>query len=92
MRAPIVNHQPVVYYMTSEHGGVVKIGTTVNMPLRMKRFNRRHTEVTLTFQATEPGGLDVEKRRHKQFAHLNQVGEWFWLTPELQAWIDGLKA
>ncbi|WP_227979963.1 GIY-YIG nuclease family protein [Nocardia spumae] len=69
----------VVYYI--RFGDRVKIGTTTNLAKRLPFIP--HDEV----MATEPGGIYVERQRHKQFQHLRaKVGhgrEWFQLTPEL---------
>lgn len=88
------SHDPVVYYMTSKHGGAVKIGTTVNLEARIRRFNRDNLRglkgVQCFVVATEPGGPTLEKQRHKQFQSAYLAPDWFWLTPELVGHIKSL--
>ncbi|WP_422744315.1 GIY-YIG nuclease family protein [Micromonospora sp. WMMD754] len=74
----------VVYYVRiRDH---VKIGTTVNLRARMNSLDP--DEVL----ATEPGGVDLERKRHRQFAHLRaRRKEYFEAAPELMAHIDAIK-
>lgn len=78
----------VVYYI--RFGDRIKIGTTRSLISRMNALP--HDE----FLVTEPGGVHVERQRHKQFAHLRaEVGtsrEWFQMAPELLEHIAALKA
>jgi len=76
--------ESVVYYFRI--GDRVKIGTTTNLAERAKVF--RPEEI----MATEPGGLDAERRRHGQFAHfrLGQT-EWFRLEGSLREHIAGIR-
>lgn len=78
----------VVYYV--RFGDRVKIGTSKDLSKRLSHIP--HDEV----MATEPGGVYVERQRHKQFKHLRaEVGrgrEWFTLTPELAEHIAAVKA
>lgn len=63
--------QEVVYY--AKYRDRVKIGTTTNLRQRMSQI----VTVELLY-GYEPGGLPVERRRHRQFADLRTtVGEWF---------------
>ena len=80
----------VVYYLMSQYGGVVKIGTTVDVPRRMARMPRAQPAMIPNVVATELGGVEVERARHLQFRHAHQVGEWFWLTDDLRAHIRSL--
>lgn len=74
----------VVYYVM--RGGLIKIGTTANFAERMRALDP--DEVL----ATEPGGRDLEKARHKQFAALlAKRQEWFTPGPELREHIETLK-
>jgi hypothetical protein len=81
-------HDPVVYYALSEYGGVVKIGTTNNLSVRMKNLSRN--SVPLRPGATEWGGEPLERSRHIQFSGSRCRGEWFWLTPEVERHIESL--
>lgn len=76
------SHSPVVYYMTSEYGGVVKIGTTVNLVKRLHNMNRGR-EVKYHVLGIEPGSYDTERQRHLMFKHISQRSDFFWATPEL---------
>lgn len=62
-------HRPVVYYV--RFGDRIKIGWTNNLSSRLEDLP--YDEVL----ATEPGGLEVERARHKQFRALHACGEWF---------------
>lgn len=64
----------------------VKIGTTTNLGARLTAIP--HHELLVI----EPGGVDVERKRHLQFAHLRDVGEWFFPGAALQAHIKRLQA
>lgn len=81
--------RPVVYYMTSSHRGVVKIGTTVDLESRLRRFNQGRG-VQCHVIAHEPGGPSLERERHRQFADAYLIGEWYWLPPDLVSHIKSL--
>jgi hypothetical protein len=75
----------VVYYVRV--GALVKIGTTeqdLGVRLQMLPPDRQ-------ILATEPGSLILERRRHEQFAHLREGGEWFRMAPELLAHVRALR-
>lgn len=77
--------EPVVYYL--RFGDRVKIGTTIDLTRRMQSIP--YDELL----ATEPGSYDVEKQRHRQFhaARIYANREWFTLTDDLLAHIQGLQ-
>lgn len=56
-------HDPVVYYLRTPSGRV-KIGYTANLKRRLVQLRARAADVL----AYEPGGRDVEARRHAEFA------------------------
>lgn len=56
-------HEPVVYYMRL--GSLVKIGWSTNIRTRMDNLTGQGV------MALEPGGSELEHRRHKQFADLH---------------------
>jgi hypothetical protein len=62
-------HPPVVYYMRV--GNRVKIGFSTNLTSRISDVMPEEV------LATEPGGPDVERARHRQFADLRVAREWF---------------
>lgn len=80
----------VVYYIASQYGGVVKIGTTVDVELRIRRLQRAQPAAELKVLASEPGGIRLEQARHREFARSRQQGEWFWLTAHLREHIETL--
>lgn len=67
----------VVYYV--RFGDRVKIGTSTNLPSRLKSIY--HDELV----AVEPGNASLEHQRHKEFSADLIPGqrEWFTLTPRL---------
>lgn len=79
-----VDHAPVVYYV--RFADRVKIGTSTNLRSRLSALP--HDEVL----AVEPGGVDVERRRHAQFCADRIIGEWFDMSDALKAHIDGIRS
>lgn len=71
-----------VYYMRI--GNRVKIGFSTNLIERVKTINPEE------LMAVEPGGQDVERRRHGQFCQLRTHGEWFELEEPLTSHIARL--
>lgn len=78
----------VVYY-AELRPGIVKIGTTLNLVSRMSTLHVPPASVI----AAEPGTYDVEKARHRQFAHL-RIGqrEDFRVDDVLREHIEALAA
>lgn len=76
------HRQSVVYYVRIRD--TIKIGTTVNTASRIPRLGA--DEVL----ALEPGGEDLERLRHRQFAHLRIRGERFRAEPDLLSHIEML--
>lgn len=72
----------VVYYIRFD--ARVKIGTSRRPRQRLAVL--WHHELL----AFERGGREVEQRRHREFAHLREGGEWFTSAPELLAHADAL--
>lgn len=68
-RPRTVRAASVVYYMRV--GNRCKIGMTRNLPRRL------HALTPEELLGTEPGGRQVEARRHEQFAALRTNNEWF---------------
>lgn len=75
--------QSVVYYVRMRD--LVKIGTTVNMK------NRSGDLLWDEVLATEPGGEELERMRHKQFRHLRVRGERFEPGPDLMSHIAMIR-
>lgn len=74
----------VVYYMRL--GNRVKIGMSASLVNRVADIQPEE------LMATEPGGYDIEKLRHQQFAELRVSGEWFRLEDPLTSYIANLAA
>lgn len=73
----------VVYYIRYDQR--VKIGTSRRPRQRLASI--RHHELL----AFERGGRAVEQQRHQEFASVREGGEWFTLTGEVRAHVDGLR-
>lgn len=74
LAGPLVR-DPVVYYV--RFADRIKIGTTICLRGRIDTLP--HDEIL----ATEPGGAEVERERHMQFAEYWITGEWFRAGPLL---------
>lgn len=76
-----------VYFVSAREVDLVKIGYAYNP---VARFNHLRTSspIELTLEGAIPGGLDKERELHQRFALARVRGEWFKLTPGLQAEID----
>jgi len=72
----------VVYYI--RFADRIKIGTSRQPRRRLSVL--WHDELL----AFERGGRAVERRRHEQFAHLREGGEWFCADPALLAHVAAL--
>lgn len=68
-----------VYFVTRESDGLIKIGTSRDLPGRLKTLKREHG--TLHLIATVPGAHKEETAQHRRFADLRAEKEWF--RPEL---------
>lgn len=76
--------QSVVYY--AKIGQYVKIGTTINMKRRMAGLAM---DAVL---ATEPGGVELESQRHREFAEFRAIRrEYFWPQPRLLDHIEAVR-
>lgn len=73
----------IVYYV--RFGERVKIGTTIQLATRLRSIP--HDEVL----AVEPGGVEMERRRHLQFADYRMKGEWFLYGLTLREHIASLQ-
>lgn len=83
-REQFMREHAIVYYLAL--GSRVKIGTTTDLPGRMKAVP--HEELL----AFEFGSYAAERSRHIQFAHARMFGEWFDRDDEeLAAWIAKLR-
>jgi hypothetical protein len=62
----------IIYYLTWDAGGTIKIGTTVTPKSRFKDHRRRGD---FTVLVAHPGGLTEEATLHHRFRHLRVPGE-----------------
>jgi hypothetical protein len=81
----------VYYIRCGGAGGLIKIGKAVDPRKRLSQLQTGSGE-TLSLLAVEPGGLDVERQRHRQFRAYRVRGEWFRADPALIEHIEALKA
>lgn len=84
----------VVYYIGDPDTQLVKIGTTRQLPGRMRSI--RNTRPRALLLATEPGDGELEHDRHKQFRALNNPlpngeREWYRKAPILMDHIGNLR-
>ena len=70
-----------VYF--AERGGFLKVGSSNNVPARMRVLEAR-------LLAVEPGGFQHEFALHRRFAEHSIGHEWFVDAPEIRAYIAGL--
>jgi hypothetical protein len=76
-----------VYFICARELDLVKIGYAYN-PLNRFNHLRTFSPVELTLEGAIPGGYGKEREFHKRFALARVRGEWFKLSPNLQAEID----
>lgn len=75
----------VVYFMTARELNRVKIGcTTAGLRARLAAC-RSASPCDLHMEAQLPGDRVTERRLHKRFAAARIRGEWFEITPEIEA-------
>jgi hypothetical protein len=78
-----------VYFVTD--GEQVKIGHAVDAANRLRSLQCSHTR-PLTILATLLAHVSVERLIHRKFHHLRTRGEWFRQAPELQEFIEMVRA
>lgn len=76
-----------VYFLLAPSLALVKIGVTTNVKARMTSFGDL-IPVDLVLVGTVRGDRDTEKAYHARFRHSHERGEWFRVTPDLQAVLD----
>jgi hypothetical protein len=83
------NRVSLVYFIQARHGGPIKVGIATNPRRRLRELQTAHAH-ELVIRRMTPGGLDLEQKIHKQFAHLRLRGEWFTSAQELMEFIETL--
>lgn len=76
----------IVYYVRV--GDRVKIGTTIKTV--RERFQGQLPPDAQVL-ATEPGSFETERKRHRQFRHLQDANEWFHGGPEIWKHVAELR-
>lgn len=85
-QAHLEDATPIVYYLRRDDH-TVKIGMTTSIIARLQAFHAQPADLL----AVEPGGLDIERTRHQQFAATRLDGtELFGLDTALSHHIDRL--
>lgn len=83
----------VVYYIGDPDSQHVKIGVTTRLHQRFREVTANRPNSKLL--AVEPGYMDLERLRHRQFAATRVTGnpsrEWFLKTDELMAHIGEVR-
>jgi hypothetical protein len=88
------NHKPVVYYLCQfGYWDAVKIGTTINLPKRFRKYQTQKPNIEwhiLAIEESDDNAFHLEGIRQNQFIKSRISGEWFWNTPDLSAHISSL--
>jgi len=84
---------PMVYFVGSELrvGKFMKVGTTINVPKRLKQL-QAYSPVVLRVFATIEGGSELEGAYHLRWQRFRAHGEWFRLTAGMIAEITRLQS
>jgi len=80
----------MIYFITAREVGRVKIGCA-DKPQERFSMIQSSSPVELALERVMAGDYWEEQGLHRQFAHLHVRGEWFALTPELEAFMAGLE-
>lgn len=79
-----------VYFVEAVGLGLVKIGTTTDLKLRLRTL-QLYTPTEVILLATLRGGWKREQEIHHQFSASRQRGEWFRLTQDLADFIGHIQ-
>jgi hypothetical protein len=77
---------PVYFFHRVSDASEIKIGSTNNLNIRMRKHASSFGEIKLFAQCA--GGVATERLYQKAFAHLRTEGEWFSATDELREFIS----
>jgi hypothetical protein len=78
----------VIYFVRARKSGMVKIGVTRNLPVRLAAIR---TSVECELLALVPGDVKTEAAIHRQFGAQRAFREWFRPSPALLAYIEKLR-
>lgn len=80
----------MIYFVTARESGRVKIGFSLDA---RKRFSKIKTDspVELTLERVCEGSVEDEQSLHARFAAHRIAGEWFALSPEIEAHMATLE-
>lgn len=82
--AEVVKPGQVVYYAHCPARRLVKIGTTTRLRQRLTWLRGKRPSGWLVLLHTEPGGYELERQRHVQFAEHHYTHEWFFAEPVIR--------
>jgi hypothetical protein len=77
-------------YFISDDLGHIKIGVAKDVSLRREGLQTA-SPTELRIEATQRGGVPVEKKLHARFSDARMIGEWFHFTPEIAMYVNDLK-
>lgn len=80
-----------VYFIQSEMGGPIKIGTTKNIDERLQKLQLCCPVPLIVLFTINDAGHDLEAKLHRRFRLHRLHGEWFDNTPELLRYMELLK-
>lgn len=66
----------MIYFIQSEDGGPIKIGTTIRLSQRLKQL-AAESGGNLRVLAVTDGDRKIERMLHERFDYLRVTGEWF---------------
>ncbi len=79
----------MIYFITARGIGLVKIGYATKPQERFHTISV-HSPVDVLLERVCPGELRVEADLQGRFASARVRGEWFTITPEIEAFMDGM--
>ena len=76
----------IVYFIQRESDGMIKIGLTSQLSVRMYKLRAHHGDISVL--GVVDGGYLNERRLHEEFSEDNLHGEWFHPSERLLLYID----
>lgn len=81
----------MIYCITAREIGLVKIGFSENPFSRFAKL-QSDSPVALRIERMTNGEVHEERALHRRYAAERVRGEWFTLTPDIEAWMASLPA